>query len=69
MTISIVDFDHVGHDDPADSYWAVIERISLASKTYTNENAGALHLASTLRQANAVSRDDAAERDCWPQTG
>ncbi len=65
MTISIVGLDDVRSDDPADAYWAVIERISLASKTYANENAGPLHVAATLRLAPAVTSDE----NCWPQTG
>ena len=67
MTISFVDFDDVDTDDPNDAYWAVVERISMASKTYNHENAGPLRMASTLRFAKA--RCDAAHSSCWPKTG
>ncbi len=68
MTISLVEFDDVDSDDPNDAYWAVIERISLASKTYNHENAGPLRLASTLRLAQLAGYDT-AEQHFWPQTG
>jgi hypothetical protein len=69
MTISIVNFHPDDGDDPTDAYWAVIERISLASQTYTNENAGPLHMASTLRMPRAVMSDRSSDESFLRQTG
>lgn len=69
MTISFVDFRGDDADEPTDAYWAVVERISLASRTYTHENASPLQMASTLRLALDVNSDGAPDQNCWHQTG